>query len=392
MYDLDRMRAQMREERIDAWLMADFRGNNPVLWQALGRRVETTRRLFLCVPQRGEPWLLVHQVDRTLFADMGIALEPYIGWEELRARLAGLLGGATRVAMEYSPGGALPIMSWVDGGTLDLLHGLGMEICSSAGLYQAVAATWSAEALDSHLRACREVAEVKDAAFGLVRRALQAQASLNEYEVQEFVANEFQRRGLEIWMRPIVAVNEHASDLHYQPTAESHAPIRPGDRLLLDLWARYPGEQNVYCDITWVAFAGTEAPADYVRIFDLVAGARDRVVARLQQAWQRGERVAGYELDRVARAHITEAGYGAQFLHRTGHSLGPGPIVHGLGVNLDDLETHDTRLVLPGAGFTIEPGIYLPRFGVRSEINVFVDPQAGPRVTTPVQSEIVLLG
>jgi Xaa-Pro dipeptidase len=392
MFDLDSMRAQMREGHIDAWLMADFRGNNPVFWQAIGQRRETTRRIFLCIPQRGEPRLLVHRVDMTLFTDLGIALESYIGWEELREKLAGLLSGATRVAMEYSPGGALPIMSWVDGGTLDLLRGLGMEICSSAGLYQAAAATWSAEALDSHLRACREVAEVKDAALALVRGALRAQAPVSEYDVQEFVMHEFQRRALETWMRPIVAVNEHASDLHYQPTAEVHAPIRAGDCLLLDLWARYPGEQNVYADITWVAYAGTQAPPEYGHVFDVVAGARDQVVARLQQAWQGGERLQGWELDRVARAHITEGKYGAHILHRTGHSLGPGPSVHGLGMNLDDLETHDTRLALPGAGFTIEPGVYLPQFGVRSEINVFIDPQAGPRVTTPVQSEIVLLG
>jgi len=392
LFDLDLMRAQMRGRAIDAWLMADFRGNNPVFWQAIGARRETTRRIFLCVPQRGEPWLLVHRVDRALFGDVGISLEPYIGWQELRDKLALLLGGATRVAMEYSPGGALPIMSWVDGGTLDLLRGLGMEICSSAELYQAAAAAWSAAALDSHLWAASEVAEVKDAAFALVRWTLQAQTTVSEYDVQEFVVREFQRRGLETWMRPIVAVNEHASDLHYQPTAEAHAAIRPGDGLLLDLWARRPGEQNIYADMTWVAYAGTEAPPDYARAFEAVAGARDGVVARLRQAWQRGESVQGWELDRVARDRITEAGYGAYILHRTGHSLGPGPSVHGLGMNLDDLETHDTRAALPGAGFTIEPGIYLPRFGVRSEINVFIDAQAGPRVTTPVQKEIVLLG
>jgi Xaa-Pro dipeptidase len=389
--DLQRAQAYMRENQIQGWLICDLRGSNPVLWQVLGQKKWTTRRCFLWVPAAGEPQALVHTIDRNQFAGTGLAVELYVSWPEMQRKLGELLAGRARVAVEYSPGGAIPAMSWVDGGTIDVLRGLGVEVCSSADLFQVAAATWSKAALESHLRACTEVAAVKDAAFEFIRQAMREGRPLTEYDVQEAMVQDFLRRGLELEGRPIVGVNANSGNPHYEPTAEVHLPLGPGDWVLLDLWGRFAGDEGVFADITWVGFVGQEVPEKYQRVFELVRWARDAVVSRLRVAWEQGETLQGWQLDQVARQIIQTAGYGRYFLHRTGHSLGPGTSAHGLGVNLDNLETHDTRLVVPGVGFSVEPGIYLQDFGVRSEINVFMHPEQGPLVTTPVQEEIVCL-
>ena len=391
MIDLQTARAYMHENHIQGWLICDFRGSNPVLWQVLGQKKWTTRRCFLWVPAAGEPRALAHTIDRNQFAGTDLALELYVSWPEMRIKLGELLAGQARVAVEYSPGGAIPAVSWVDGGTIDLLRGLGVEVCSSADLFQVAAATWSPAALASHLRACLEVAAVKDAAFEYIRRAVREGKPLTEYDVQEAMVQDFQRRGLELEGRPIVGVNANSGNPHYEPREDVHLPIGPGDWVLLDLWGRFAGDEGVFADITWVGFVGAEVPEKYRTVFDIVRRARDAAVERLEAAWKQGETLQGWQPDQVARQVIEAEGYGPYFVHRTGHSLGPGPSAHGLGVNLDDLETHDTRMVVPGVGFSVEPGIYLPEFGVRSEINVFMHPERGPLVTTPVQEEIVRL-
>ena len=392
MIDLQPAQTYMRENHIQGWLICDFRGSNPVLWQVLGQKKWTTRRCFLWVPAAGAPAALAHTIDRNQFAGLGLDVQLYVSWPEMRLKLGELLAGQARVAVEYSPGGAIPATSWVDGGTLDLLRGLGVEACSSADLFQVAAATWSPAALESHLRACTQVAAIKDAAFEYIRRAVREGRPLTEYEVQEAMVQDFLRRGLELEGRPIVGVNANSGNPHYEPTAEVHLPIRRGDWVLLDLWGRFAGDEGVFADITWVGFVGPEVPERHRTVFEIVRRARDAVVEQLQAAWRTDETLQGWQLDQVARQSIKAAGYGPYFVHRTGHSLGPGPSAHGLGVNLDDLETHDTRLVVPGVGFSVEPGVYLPEFGVRSEINVFMHPQKGPLVTTPVQEEIVRLG
>ncbi len=378
----------LQENLLDAWLVYDFRNSNPVLWQLLGFQQTTTRRAFLFIPSRGEPRLLAHAIERQVFAGAGMAIEPYTGWAQLRDWLRHALANCQRVAMEYSPGGVLPILSWVDGGTLDLVRSFGVEIVSSADLYQAALALWSPAGLESHLRACQEVIQVKDAAFA----HLAAHLPCSEYELQEFIVREFARRGLEADHRPIVAANAHSGNPHYEPRAETSAPIARGDWVLIDLWAKHPGLQHIFGDITWVGYVGPRPPAEHQRIFDMVKRARDLVIERLRQAWDRREEVQGWEADRVARDYLQQAGYGDHFVHRTGHSLGPGRAVHALGANLDDLETHDTRQLLPGTGFSVEPGIYLPEFGVRLEVDVYMDPEKGPTVTTPAQEEIVRIG
>ncbi len=389
--DWDAIRQAMCARAIDAWLLYDFRGSNPVFWQVAGQRRQTTRRVFLCAPCEGAVQALGSAVEPAALADLGFAIEHYASRQQLSAQLEAFLRGKKRVAMEYYPGGELPGLSWVDGGTLDLVRSFGVEVVSSADLCQVALATWSSAALQAHEDACRQVAEVKDEAFEHIRYGLENHTALTEYQVQQFIAAALEERGLEIDHPPIVAVNGHSGDPHYAPQESDFVPIKHGDWILIDLWARHPGEAHPFADMTWVAYAGSRVPDEHLRVFEIVREARDRVVERAQSAWNSGEVVQGWALDRVARDHIEEAGYGAHFVHRTGHSLGPGPTIHALGANLDDLETRDAREILPGTGFSIEPGIYLAEFGVRLEIDVYVDPRRGPRVTTPVQNAPVLL-
>lgn len=220
---------------------------------------------------------------------------------------------------------------------------------------------------------------------------IHAGRTISEYELQQFILAEFARLGLETEGQPIVQANGNSGTVHYEPTAETSAAIGFGDWLLIDIWARFPGERNVYSDIAWGAYAGREIPPMLQRVFDIVRAARDAALAAIRESWERGDALQGWQVDDVARDIIVAAGFGDRFHHRTGHSMGPGRRLHALGVNLDNLETHDTRQILPRTGFSIEPGIYLPDFGVRLEINVFIDPISGPSVTTPIQDQIVRL-
>ena len=385
-------RAFMADTGLDAWVVCDFRGNNPVLAPILGNCVHTTRRVILVVPASGQTTLFVHAIEAGQFAHEGDALRSYRTHEDLVEALRSVLSGLNRVAIEYSPGGILPAVSWVDAGTVELLRALGPEsIESSADLLQATLAVWDDAALAAHHEASTAVVAAKDAAFEAIRTAIAGDATLTEYDVQSLIAERLATGGFETDHDAIVGVNAHSGDPHYAPVAGQSAAIRPGDWVLIDLWARRPGDDNVYADITWVAAAAPVVEPRQQLVFDIVRRARDLIVERLHDAWRLGEPVQGWQLDRLARDHIAAAGYGDRFLHRTGHSLSPGPAVHGLGANLDDVESRDTRVLLPGTGFTIEPGIYFDDFGVRLEIDVHVDPDSGPTVTTPLQEEIVLL-
>jgi Xaa-Pro aminopeptidase len=387
MFNLRLAQSYMLEHYIDGWLIYDFRGSNPIMWQILGKK-STTRRTFLFIPSKGEPRLLTHVVDKDQFSGISFPIDYYISWNDMNQKLREILKENSKIAMEYSPNGSIPAMSWVDGGTLELIRSFGVEICSSADLFQVAVASWSENALKSHLQVGKEVAEIKDMAFDYIKQTIKRGKVLTEYDVQEFIMQQFQIRNLETEDRPIVAVNENSGNPHYQPSPQVHSQIKKGDWVLIDLWARYPGESNVFSDITWVGYVGQEIPSKYQTIFEIVKKARDLVVERLESAFKKGETFQGWELDMVARNYIQQAGYGKYFIHRTGHSLSPGPFLHGLGVNLDNLETHDTRKVLPGLGFSIEPGIYLPEFGVRLEINVYMS-ENGPIITTPIQNEII---
>jgi Xaa-Pro dipeptidase len=391
MFSLEAAQSFMAKEGIDGWLLYDYRGSNPLFWHVLDDNKFPTRRAYLFVPQVGSPVLLIHFVDQMFFQGVTLKKRFYRGWEEMDAALKILLGRIKRLAIEYSEGGGVPTVSWVDAGTVERLRSWNYEIVSSANLFQYSAAAWDDFAIDSHKRACAVVADIKDGAFDLVRSAIQHRRTVTEYDIQSFIRAEFDRHGLETEGAPVVQANEHSGQVFYEPAREGSLAIGEGDWLLIDFWARFPGVRNVYSDIAWGAFAGAVIPEKLQRIFDIVREARDKTLRHVQDAWQSGIVLEGWQLDRVARDHIMAAGFGDRFQHRTGHSMGPGRRLHALGVNIDDLETHDTRQILPRTGFSIEPAIYLPEFGVRLEINVFLDPVDGPSVTTPIQNDIVRL-
>jgi Xaa-Pro dipeptidase len=389
MKDLVEAQQYMTENNIDLWLLYDFRGSNDVLWQLLGHKGFTTRRAFIAVPQNGPARALVHEIDK-----LGVeALLPqertyYHSRHDMEEWLGSTIRPGMTVALEYSPDCAIPTLSIVDGGMLDLIRGCGASVVSSQDLFQRAVAVWDDDALKSHTHAVEQVVASLRTALDFVRRNITDGVEISEYNVQQLILQEFASRGLETDESPVVAVNENSGNPHYMPSEQNTALIERGDWLLIDLWARTPGNENIFADITWVAFVGTEASSKHKEIFDIVAGARDAVVTCLQDNWASGVEPTGWELDDIARDYIRDRGYGDRFIHRTGHSIGPGRTLHALGVNLDNFETHDTRKVFPGVGFSVEPGIYLPEFGVRSEIDVYVDPVQGPRVTTPLQTSV----
>ncbi|MDX2132211.1 MAG: Xaa-Pro peptidase family protein [Planctomycetota bacterium] len=381
----------MRERGIDAWLVHDFRGSNSVLSQLLPGKRFLTRRVGLVIPARGEPTLIVSHIDASSFKGVDVARRLYLTWKEYHAAVREVLGGARRVAMEYSAGCDLPVVGIVDAGTVELVRAMGPEVVSSADLIQATVARWSAEATANHERACAATTRIMADAFAFIRAALAAGTPTDEFRVVQRIREHFGREGLEYPDGPIVAVNGHAGDPHFEPSETSPSPIRAGDWVLIDLWGRVPGDENIHSDITWVGCCGTPSERQ-VKVFEAVRGARDAAVALAQDRWRAKRAVQGWEIDEAAMGVLRDSGFGEGIRHRTGHSLSPGPKVHGLGVNIDNTETRDTREMLAGVGFTVEPGLYFSDFGVRLEVDVFNDPASGPRITSCVQREIERLG
>ncbi|CAG1007971.1 putative dipeptidase PepE [Phycisphaerales bacterium] len=380
----------MRGRGIDAWLVHDFRSSNSIFAALLPGKRFLTRRVGLFVPASGEPWLIASHIDASSFKGVDVPLRKYLTWGEYHGLLAEAVKGRRQVAMEYSPGCDLPVVGIVDAGTVEFVRSLGVEVVSSADLIQVTVARWSAAAVENHARASREVAGVKDEAFNFIRDSLAAGREVTEVRVQSRMHEAFTRLGLEWPDGPIVGVNGHAGDPHFEPTPSNTSPIRKGDWVLIDLWARRPGEENIFSDITWVGCCGT--PTDrHMKVYRAVKGARDAAVKIAQERWAAKKPVQGWEVDDAAMGVLRGSGFGEGIRHRTGHSLSPGPKVHGVGVNIDNTETHDTRELLPGVGFTVEPGLYFSDFGVRLEINLWVDPAKGPVITSCVQEEVLRL-
>jgi Xaa-Pro aminopeptidase len=393
----NRIADELDRSAADGWLIYDFRGSNPAFSRLLGRpgELKSTRRAFLFLPRQGEPRLLIHHVDAGNLSRLGLEVRPYGGRDEMVQALSVLVGGARRVLMEYSPGNAIPYVSRVDGGTLDLVRSLGIEVLSSADALASVVAAWDSADIASHTRAAQALNRCKDGLFSAIRSRLSMSIDWTELEAQQHLVRLMQEEGLEFDHPPIVAVGRHAGDPHYAPAPDLALPIKVGDLVLTDLWAREAerpdGGVGAYADITWMGTAASDPiPGDHLKIWETVRLARDAATALIEERVADGEPLQGGEVDRAARAVIEKAGYGKAFTHRTGHSIG-WLGAHGDGVNIDDFETHDTRLLRPGAAFSIEPGIYLSSFGVRSEINVVITPGNQVKVTTPPQTELVRL-
>jgi Xaa-Pro aminopeptidase len=382
----------LKEDGLDGWLLYDFHGLNPIaarLTDLASSGKMATRRWYYLVPAVGTPRGLVHAIERHNLDGLPGDKRPYAGREQLAAGLQSLLLGMTRVAMEYSPGNAIPYISRVDAGTVEAVRHLGVEVVSSGDLVQRFEAIWDAEALASHRAASERLYRIKDRAFDLVRERRAAGQALNEFEVQQSMVSWFADEGLVSDSAPCVSAQENAGNPHYQATAAAHRPIGANEILLLDLWGKLPAPGAVFADITWVGFTGSTVPEKYARAFSAARDGRNAAVELVKTAARAGRDLRGYEVDRATRGVIDRLGFGPQFIHRTGHSLGQE--VHGNGVHMDDYETHDDRRLIPGTGFTIEPGIYNQEFGVRTEINMFVGDR-NAEVTGPMQTDIVPLG
>ena len=392
MMDIPALQKTLRELDLDGWLIYDFHGQNPTALTALGLEGHMlTRRLCYLVPVEGEPAALVHAIELLSFPrDVPGRRQGYTSWASFKAELDGLLARLPRrrLAMEYFPLAAIPTLSRVDAGTVELVRSLGVEVVSSAELVQRFLCRWTPHQLASHVRALRAIDDAKDAAFEQVGIALRRGLEVSETAIQKFLMDQFARANLETDHPPIVAVNAHAGDPHYETSEKTRTPIREGDLLLIDLWARGKGPGDVYADITWVAFCGDRPGAKAEEIFRIAADARDAGLEAVRVAWREKRTLEGWQVDRVVREHIASKGYGERFIHRTGHSIGTR--VHGDGANLDDFETHDTRHLVEGLAFSIEPGIYLPEqgLGVRTEIDVAITAE-GPQVFSKIQQEIV---
>lgn len=390
--DVPAVQRALRAEGLDAWLLYDFHGSNPIaakLAGLVGGAHMTTRRWYYLIPAAGEPRGLVHAIERHNLDGLPGEKTVYAGRHELDAELSRLLAGVSRVAMEYSPDCAIPYLSRVDAGTAEAVRRRGVEIFSSGDLVQQFEAAWDAAQLASHRSASEALYRIKDRAFAAAASALHDRPPLTEYALQQQMVAWFEQEGLVSDSPPVVAIGANAGNPHYLPTAEHTRPIVADEVLLLDLWGKRPDSGAVFADITWVGLTGKTVPAEPARAFRAVAEARDTAVALVEEASRTGRDLRGWEVDRAARTVLEKAGYADHILHRTGHSLGES--VHGNGVHLDDYETHDDRRVLPGTGFTIEPGLYFETFGVRTEINMFRGAQDAV-VTGPRQMEIITLG
>jgi Xaa-Pro dipeptidase len=391
MLQIERIQEALRAENFDGWLFYDFRGSNPIAYHVLELDATAlyTRRWFYFIPATGVPTRIVSAVEPHVLGELPGAMQIFRDWRELLDTLHTTLVGAQRLAMEYSPHNAIPYVSRVDAGTIELIHSLGKEVVSSANLVAAFEARLTEEQIASHRTAGQLIMGIKDAIFAYVRDRVLAGGEPTEYEVQQQFLTLFRKRGLVAHEPPIVAVNEHSGDPHYTPTATAHSPIRRGDFLLVDFSSKLPDPDAVWADYTWVAQVDTFVPEHQAHVFEIVRSARDRGIAFLAEQQLAGKRIQGWQVDDVVRQSMHDSGYAQWFIHRTGHSIARE--LHANGANLDNLETHDERELLDYTCCSIEPGIYLPEFGVRSEVNVLLLPAIIEVTGTPVQEAIVPL-
>jgi Xaa-Pro dipeptidase len=390
MPDIKAIQAELRASKIDGWLFYDHHHRDPIAGRVLGlgENGMVTRRWFYFIPSRGEPRKLVHRIEQGVLDSLGGHKYVYAGWEELHKTLPRFLTGSTRIAMQYSPENNIPYIGLVDAGTVEFVRKCKKRVVSSADLVQKFEARWSPEQLESHLAAGGMIDRITKGAFQRAAAFVRDGKPLSEVELQQWILEQFGVNRLVTSDPPIVAVQPNNGDPHYELKAGASRPIRAGDLLLLDVWAKCDLPQSVYYDITWTGYLGARVPDAYAKVFRIVREGRDRAVEFVREAIAEGRAIRGWEVDRVARESIRKAGYAKYFLHRTGHSIGQE--VHGNGANMDGLETRDDRKIVPRTCFSIEPGIYLPVFGVRSEVNVYVSEREA-RVTGAIQEEILPL-
>jgi len=388
-FPLNGIQSDLRAAKVDGWLFYDFRGRDPIAHRILQLPPSMrTRRWFYFVPAKGGAKKLVHKIETHALETLPGETLYYSGQKELRGNLEKMLGRVKTVAMQYSAKNAIPYVAMVDAGTVELVKSCGAKVVTSADLVQKYEACWTKEQLESHLQAGREIDRIVSEAFAVAAKGVREKKPVAEHELQQWILREFAKAGLLTEEGPDVAVNEHASDPHYAPSAERPTQIGEGDLLLLDVWGKKKAEGSVYYDISWVGYLGAKVPEKYAKVFGVLVNARDKAVELIRSSVAAGKALQGLQVDKAARGVIEKAGYGKYFIHRTGHNIGQ--TVHGNGVNMDGLETHDSRHLIAGTCSSVEPGIYLAEFGMRTEVNVYVGEKEA-RVTGTVQKEILAL-
>jgi Xaa-Pro dipeptidase len=381
MFDLEKVQNALRQFGLDGWLIYDFRGSNLLARRIVGFPDDQmgSRRWFYFVPAGGPPQKLVHRIESGALDHLPGDKHIYLRWQELEAGVGKLIARCKRIAMEYSPRNANPYVSRVDAGTIELVRSCGAEVVSSGDLVQQFEATWDDDQIAMHFEAAKHTDTAYARAWKFIAEQVRHKGSVRETEVQSLIMRHFQNNGLTTYHPPIVAANAHSGDPHFDTSPATDTPIRAGDFVLIDLWAKLDRPRSVYSDLTRVGYVGDTVPQKFEAVFQIVAAARDAAIQTVKNALAIRQPLAGWQVDQAARSVIEKAGYGPQFIHRTGHNIGQE--VHGNGANMDGLETREDRLVLPRTCFSIEPGIYLEEFGVRSEVNVLIDGEGKVNVT-----------
>ena len=388
-FDLAAVQSAIKDEDLDGWLFYFFHDNDPLALSILNlTEGHFTRRWFYFVPKSGQPVKIVHRIEMDALDSLPGEKRVYLGWKQLESVLKEALGNFKEVAMQYSPMNHIPYVSRVDSGIVELVRSCGPSVATSANLVQKFEAVWSKEQLESHVKAAENLRKFVFAAFQFIKERINAGKPVNEYEVQQYICELYEENDMITSSPPIVAVNAHSGLPHYQPNKDTFSQIEKGYFALLDIWAKLKAPHNaIYADITWTGFVGESVPQKYVDIFEVVRGARDAALAFVSEKVGAKSIVHGYQVDDVSRNYITERGYGDKFVHRTGHSICTE--VHANGANIDNLETKDEREIIAHTGFSIEPGVYLDEFGVRSEIDAYVGDDEVLVFGQPIQTEII---
>lgn len=387
--DITNIQDALRQRELDGWLFYSFRGSDPIATNVLGlHEGHATRRWFYYIPAKGEATRIVHSIEREALDSLPGVKKVYLPWEQLHGHVRETLAGAGRVAMQYSPMNAIPYISRVDAGTVELIRSFGTEVVSSADLVQQFEAVMRPEQLQSHLDAAVAMRQIVDTTYAEVARRIRDGVPTVEREIQDFMMGLYSKANLVTDHPPIVAVGPNSAMPHYSPPESGSAPLRRGELLLTDLWAKLDKPHAVYFDITWTCFMDDHVPDEHARVFEVVSGGRDAGISFVQQRVAAGETVFGWEVDNATRASISAEGFGDYFIHRTGHNIHE--MVHGNGANIDNLETRDERRLVPNTCFSIEPGVYLPgKFGIRSEVDVYLTETEAIVSGQPIQSHLI---
>jgi len=387
---IQEVQVRLRQAGIDGWLLYDFQGINPIARKLLGLAGNMiTRRWYFWIPTSGSPVAFCHRIEQQAFSSLGARVSTFRSWQEMMSGLEHLLTGPRRIAMEYSHSCSIPYVSRVDAGTIELVRSFGKEVVSSADLVQYFEARWSAQQFQMHQEASRRLMKIFFDTLAGIRQAIRTRILITEYSVQQKMLGMYREAGLKTSSPPIIAAKQNSANPHYEPIHEGSAAIEPGDLLLLDFWAKLDEKNSVYADYTWMAFLGEAVPEPIQKIWEIVRGARDAAIHHVKSNYGKASDLQGWQVDAVSRDYITQRGYGEFFIHRTGHNIGEED--HGNGANMDSLETKDERLLISNTCFSIEPGIYIKNFGIRSEVNVYLNDEQAVVTGDPIQNEILKL-